>query len=62
MYDDLNILPISAIAMVNGDDTPPTDSHETVLPSADTESVPSFFLYWAAALDMLVKEAWCGDR
>lgn len=53
---------MSAMAIASGARTPPAASHDTVLTSADTESVPSFFLYWAAALDMLVEEAWCGDR
>lgn len=45
---------MSAIAIASGGSTPPTASHDTVLPSLDMERVPSFFLYWAAALDMLV--------
>lgn len=32
----------------------PEAVHDTVLPSAATETMPSFFLYWAAASDMLV--------
>lgn len=53
---------MSAIAIASGGSTPPTASHDTVLPSPDMERVPSFFLYWAAALDMLVEEAWCGEQ
>jgi hypothetical protein len=41
--------------MDNGGTAPLADFHDTVLPSADTDTVPSCFLYWAAALDMLVK-------
>ena len=49
----MHILPISAIVMDNGGTAPLVDFHDTVLPSADTTTVPSCFLYWAAALDML---------
>jgi hypothetical protein len=34
------------------------DFHDTVLPSADTETLPSCFLYWAAASAMLVEGRW----
>jgi hypothetical protein len=45
---------MSAMIMDKGGTAPPADFQDTVLPSADTDMVPSCFLYWAAALDMLV--------
>ena len=42
--------------MDNGGIAPLADFQDTVLPSAATDTVPSCFLYWAAAVDMLVKE------
>jgi hypothetical protein len=53
------ILPMSAMVMDKGGMAPLADFHDTVLPSADTDTVPSCFLYWAAALDMLVEERGC---
>jgi hypothetical protein len=50
---------MSAMTMDSGGAAPPADFHDTVLPSADTETVPSCFLYWAAALDMLVEKRGC---
>lgn len=45
---------MSVMFIDNGGLAPLEDAQATVLPSADTETVPSCFLYWAAALDMLV--------
>jgi hypothetical protein len=42
------------MTMDSGGTAPLADFQDTVLPSADTVTVPSCFLYWAAALDMLV--------
>jgi hypothetical protein len=53
------ILPMSAMTMDSGGAAPPADFQDTALPSTDTETVPSCFLYWAAALDMLVEERGC---
>lgn len=51
-----------AMAMASGGIALVADFQDTVLPSADTETVPSCFLYRAAAVDMLVEEAHgCGQ-
>jgi hypothetical protein len=55
-FDEGRILPISAIVMDNGEMAPLADFQDTVLPSVDIDTVPSCFLYWAAALDMLEEE------
>jgi hypothetical protein len=56
------ILPIFAMVIASGGIALVADFQETVLPSADTDTVPSCFLYWAAAVDMLVREArGCGQ-
>jgi len=47
---------MSAIVIDRGAAAPFADFQDTVLPSADTETVPSCFLYWAAALDMVEEE------
>lgn len=49
------ILPMSAMVMDSGGLAPLCDFHDTVSPSAETETVPSCFLYEAAAVDMLVE-------
>lgn len=48
----VDVLPISATAMSSAG-LPLFAFHETVRPSADTVSLPSCFLNWAAASDML---------
>jgi hypothetical protein len=50
---------MSAMVMDIGGLAPLADFQDTILPSADTATVPSCFLNWAAALDMLVEERWC---
>jgi hypothetical protein len=50
---------MSAMVMDMGGLAPLADLQDTVLPSVDTVTVPSCFLNWAAALDMLVEERWC---
>lgn len=50
---------MSAIVIDRGAAALFADFQDTVLPSADTETVPSCFLYWAAALDMLEEEGGC---
>lgn len=52
---DKAILPMSPMAMVSAGALAADAVHETVLPSAETVTVPSFFLYCAAAVDMLVE-------
>jgi hypothetical protein len=47
---------MSAMAIDRGGSAPLADFQDTVLPSADTETVPSCFLYCAAASAMV------GDR
>jgi hypothetical protein len=42
---DKDILPMSAMAMDSGGRAPPAGFQETVLPSAETETLPSCFLY-----------------
>ena len=52
----LDILPISAMAMDHGAGAlaaPLVDFQDTVLPSADTATLPLSFLYWAAASAMM---------
>jgi len=46
------ILVISAMVMINGGSVPLLDFQDTVRPSADTESLPSCFLYNVAASNM----------
>ena len=53
------ILPMSAMVSASGGMAPLADFHDTVLPSADTDTAPSCFLYWAAVVDM-VEERGCG--
>ena len=43
---------MSAMAIDSGGSAPLADFQATVLPSAETETVPSCFLYWAAASAM----------
>lgn len=43
----------------SGATAPLFDFHDTVLPSEDTDTVPSCFLYEAAAVDMLVEDRVC---
>jgi len=43
------------MVMDSGGLAPLCDFHDTVSPSAETETVPSCFLYEAAAVDMLVE-------
>jgi hypothetical protein len=53
------ILPMSAMVMDKGGTAPPLAFHDTVLPSADTDTVPSCFLYEAAAVDMVGEVGSC---
>lgn len=48
----VDVLVVSAMTMVTAGDAPLADFQDTVRPSEDTESVPSCFLYCAAASDM----------
>jgi hypothetical protein len=47
---------MSAMVRASGGIAPLADFHDTVLPSADTDTAPSCFLYWAAVVDMVVEE------
>jgi hypothetical protein len=54
-----HVLAMSAMVIDNGGSAPLADFQDTVFPSVDMNTVPSCFLYWAAALDIVVEERGC---